>query len=55
VQIYANHLRSLRSRGNDLIADIRDPAGGFVSLRSVIVSTAGTRSTETIYRAHAVS
>ena len=42
-------------RGNDLIADVRDPASGFVSLRSVIVSTAGNRSTETIYRAYAVS
>ena len=41
-------------RGSYLIADVRNPASGFVSLRSVIVSTAGNRSTETIYHAYAV-
>ena len=46
-------LRLARS-GNYWIAEITDPASGFVSLRSVVTNTAGDSSTQTIYNAYAI-
>jgi hypothetical protein len=34
---------------------VSDPSGGYVALRSTVTDSAGDSSTETIYRAYAVS
>ena len=44
-----------RRSGNAWSADVHDPAGGFVSLRTVIVDTSGNSTDEQIYNAYGIS
>ena len=48
------HPLRLTHQGNDWIAEVRDPASGFVSLHSVVTNTAGDSTTQTIYDAYAI-
>ena len=40
--------------GASWTAEVRDPASGYVSLRSIVVNTAGDTSTQTVYKAYAI-
>ena len=44
-----------QQHGTSWHATVRDPASGFVSLRSTVTDSAGDRSTETIYRAYSIA
>jgi hypothetical protein len=45
----------VKRSGRSWIAEIPDPASGFVSLRSTVTDTHGDSTTETIYHAYAIS
>lgn len=48
------HSLALTRSGMYWSAEVHDPASGKVSLRSIVVNTAGGRSTQTIYSAYAI-
>jgi hypothetical protein len=48
------HELTLRRSGSEWTAAVRDPASGFVALRSIVVNTAGDSSTQTVYNAYAI-
>jgi hypothetical protein len=48
------HALALRRTGASWTAAVRDPASGYVSLRSIVVNTAGDSSTQTVYKAYAI-
>jgi hypothetical protein len=48
------HALALTHTGNHWTAEVRDPASGFVSLRSIVTNTAGDSTTQTIYDAYAI-
>ena len=48
------HPLALTRSGKYWIAEVRDPASGAVSLRSIVANTAGDTSTQTVYNAYAI-
>lgn len=48
------HQLALTHKGSYWTAEVRDPASGFVSLRSVVTNTAGDSTTQTFYDAYAI-
>lgn len=48
------HTVKIRRDGSQWIAQVQDPAGGFVSLRSAVTDVRGDSTIETIYRAYGI-
>jgi hypothetical protein len=46
---------TITRHGTSGLATVRDPASGYVALRSVVTDTHGDSTTQTIYRAYAIA
>lgn len=49
------HSLTATKHGGYWLATVRNPASGYVSLRSIVTDVRGDSTTETIYRAYAVN